>query len=350
MLLPFYRKNVEIRGVVIQIIRNIKNTESTYTHKNKLSKNRTIDLFAGIGGIRLGFEKAGFHTVFSNDFEEKCKTTYDTNFKTSKLIVEDIKKIKSEDLPDFDFLLAGFPCQAFSIAGYREGFDDKKGRGNLFFEIARIIKDKQPSGFMLENVKNLMSHDKGNTFSVISTTLKDLGYHIKVKVLNSAEYGNVPQNRERIYIVGFKDKENLKRFSFPKPQKRTKSFKDLLEKNVPDKYYYNGKPLYARIKDSITDPNKVYQWRRKYVRENKKGVCPTLTANMGMGGHNVPIIKDKKGIRKLTPLECARIQGFPDSYKLPDLADSVLYKQLGNSVSVPVVEAIARNMNIAISA
>jgi DNA (cytosine-5)-methyltransferase 1 len=333
-LLPIYRKEVEIRGVVIKIIRNIESSTAT------TQSWKTLDLFAGIGGIRLGFEKAGFETVFANDFDNQCKMTYDLNFKNTKLIVEDIKKIGIDDLPDFNFLLAGFPCQAFSIAGYREGFNDKKNRGNLFFDIARIIKKRKPEGFMLENVKNLRGHDNGNTFKIIIKTLENLGYYVKSKILNSMEYGNVPQNRERIYIVGFKNKKHYERFRFPTPIPLTLKVSDLLEEKVNEKYYYNNKPLFKKLKDSVKEEGKVYQWRRQYVRENKNGVCPTLTANMGTGGHNVPIIKDKKGIRKLTPLECAKIQGFPKDYKLPKLADSALYKQLGNSVSVPVIEAI----------
>ncbi|MFA5946369.1 MAG: DNA cytosine methyltransferase [Patescibacteria group bacterium] len=305
---------------------------------------RTVDLFAGVGGIRIGFERAGFKTVFANDFDQPCKVTYDLNFKDSKLVVEDIRKLGIDDLPDFDFLLGGFPCQAFSIAGHRQGFDDKKGRGNLFFDVARIIEERRPAGFLLENVKNLKSHDEGKTFRIISEILEDLGYHVKVKVLNSMEYGNVPQNRERIYIVGFKNKSYTDKFEFPQPVKLTKKVTDLLEKNVPEKYYYNGKPLFAKLKNFVKEIGKVYQWRRQYVRENKKNVCPTLTANMGMGGHNVPIIKDEKGIRKLTPLECARIQGFPSSYRLPALSDSSLYKQFGNSVTVTVIEAVAKQM------
>jgi DNA (cytosine-5)-methyltransferase 1 len=308
---------------------------------------KTLDLFAGIGGIRLGFEKHHFKTVFANDFDPSCKVTYDLNFDTAQLIVEDIRKIKTEEIPPFDFLLAGFPCQAFSVAGYREGFNDKKGRGDLFFEIARII-DKaktKPIGILLENVKNLKGHDGGRTFQIIIKTLNDLGYYTKDAVLNTKDYGNIPQNRERIYIVGFKSKELIEKFSFPRKKRLDIKVTDLLDKNVEDKYYYNGKPLFERIKDDIKIEGKVYQWRRKYVRENKNGVCPTLTANMGMGGHNVPIIKDRIGIRKLTPRECARLQGFPDSFVLPkELADSKLYKQIGNSVSVPVIEAIARQI------
>lgn len=323
-------------GIIIKI-GNIMNKKV----KNKL---KTIDLFAGVGGIRLGFERAGFETVFANDFEAKCKHTYDLNFKTSKLVVEDIRKIKIDDLPKFDFLLGGFPCQAFSIAGYRQGFKDEKNRGNLFFDIAKIIEKRKPTGFLLENVKNLASHDGGRTFTIIQDVLKDLGYHVKFKVLNTMEYGNVPQNRERVYIVGFKNKKHADNFEFPDKVKLTKKVTDILEKNVDSKYYYDGKPLFKKLKDEVKEIGKVYQWRRQYVRENKKGVSPTLTANMGTGGHNVPIIKDKKGIRKLTPRECASIQGFPTTYKLPNLADSALYKQFGNSVSVPVIEAVAKQI------
>lgn len=337
-MLPLYRKDVEVRGVVVNIIRNLAPQK----------KFRTLDLFAGIGGIRLGFEKAGFGTVFANDFEKQCKPTYDANFDTCKLIVEDITKIEPEDLPEFDFLLAGFPCQPFSVAGYRQGFKDEQGRGDLFFYIARILEERQPEGFLLENVKNLKGHDNGRTFKIIEKTLKDLGYHIKSKILNSMEYGNIPQNRERIYIVGFKNKKHSDNFIFPRKKKLTTKVTDLLEKNVDKKHYYNDKPLYEKIKNDVKEIGKVYQWRRKYVRENKSGVCPTLTANMGTGGHNVPIIKDKKGIRKLTPLECARLQGFPMDFKLPNLADSALYKQFGNSVTVSVVEAVAKEMKKAI--
>lgn len=340
-MLPLYRDEVEVRGVVWSIFRDLKNSEGGVMATKTW---RTLDLFAGIGGIRIGFERAGFKTVFANDFEKNCKFTYDTNFKESKLVVEDLRAIKVEDLPEFDFLLGGFPCQAFSIAGYRQGFKDEKGRGNLFFDIARIIEARKPEGFLLENVKNLKTHDGGNTFRVIEQTLKDLGYTIKHKVMNSMEYGNVPQNRERIYIVGFKDPKKTEAFEFPDPVELDKHIEHILEKEVEEKYYYNGKPLYERLKDGVKEHNKVYQWRRQYVRENKKGVCPTLTANMGMGGHNVPIVRDEIGIRKLTPRECARIQGFPDDYQLPKIADSALYKQIGNSVSVPVLERIAQQM------
>lgn len=312
-----------------------------------------IDLFSGIGGIKLAFEYAGFECVLSNDFDKDCKITFDLNFSEvfdqgKQMVLDDIANIPSSSLTDFDILVGGFPCQPFSIAGYRKGFMDDKGRGNVFFEIIRILRDKKPKAFFLENVKNLKSHDKGNTIKVMYAELEKLGYKVRDQVLNTLEYGDLPQNRERIYIVGFLDKTAFDRFTFPDKMLLSRTIHTCLEKAVDDKYYYDGKPLHASLKNNVLKKDTVYQWRRKYVRENKNNVCPTLTANMGMGGHNVPIILDDKGIRKLTPRECANFQGFPKSYKLPKLADSVLYKQFGNSVSIPVVQRIAENLREAL--
>lgn len=313
-----------------------------------MSKNnkkfKTIDLYAGIGGIRKGFEKYGFETVFANDIDPYCKITYDLNFKDTTLTLCDIGDLDPESLPDFDFLLAGFPCQPFSIAGYRKGFEDQD-RGNQFNNLARIIKKKKPLGFLLENVKNLQGHDHGKTFKIIQETLISLGYHIKFKVLNSMEYGGVPQNRERIYIVGFNNPNVLDKFEFPTPIALDKGIADILSSKVADKYYYEGTNLYKHLKNFVVSPDTAYQWRRKYVRENKKGVFPTLTANMGMGGHNVPIVVQRKKIRKITPHECLILQGFPDNYKIPEgIADSRIYKQAGNSVTVTVIQRIAKNI------
>lgn len=307
---------------------------------------KTIDLFAGIWWIRIAFENAGFQTVFSNDAEPYCKKTFDINFKDTPLFVDKIENVKSENIPDFDILLGGFPCQPFSIAGYRKWFNDK-WRGDLFFQIIRILEDKKPEWFLLENVKNLFSHDKWETYKFMKEQLESLGYHVTESVLNTVDYGNMPQNRERIYIVWFKDNNVFSRFKFPEKIKLTQKLKNLLDQKVPSKYYYNGKALMEKLVDTVTKEDTVYQWRRIYVRENKSWVCPTLTANMWTGWHNVPIIKDAHGIRKLTPRECFRIQWFPDSYILPDLADSRLYKQAGNSVSVPVIQRIAENMILA---
>lgn len=310
---------------------------------------KTADFFAGIGGIRIGLEDAGFETVFSNDFDPFCKITYDLNFKEAHLTIEDIFRVDENKLPRFDIFAGGFPCQPFSIAGHRKGFKDK-GRGDIFFEITRILERIKPQVVFLENVKNLRSHDDGRTYKIIEKSLQKLGYHIKSEVLNTKDYGGIPQNRERIYIVGFRNKKYADRFRFPKPISLRVKVSDLLETDVSEKYYYRPQSaLYKELKEVVVSNGVVYQWRRRYVRENKSGVCPTLTANMGMGGHNVPIVKDERGIRKLTPLECLRLQGYPKSYRLPDgIADSRLYKQVGNSVSVPVIRRIAKEIAIAI--
>lgn len=260
------------------------------------------------------------------------------------------------DFPDVDVIAGGFPCQAFSIAGYRQGFVDEKGRGALFFELLRLVHFKKPKIVFLENVKNLVGHDNGNTFKVIIKSLEDEGYFCKYKVLNAMEYGNVPQNRERIYIVAFRDKNSYERFSFPESTPLTKSLRDIIDfKNkIDDKYYYTeGKykgDIYEKLLEAMDDDNAVYQWRRRYVRKNKSGVVPTLTANMGEGGHNVPLVKTEYGIRKLTPHECFNAQGFPEGFILPPkMAESRLYKQAGNSVCVDVIKRIADNIAYAIN-
>ncbi len=327
-------------------VRRISGPKASPKRKQKIFK--TIDLFAGVGGIRLGFEQTGrFNTVLANDIEPKCKVTYDANFEVTKLLIKDLKELSNDEIPDFDFLLAGFPCQAFSIAGYRQGFADQKGRGDLFFEIARIIEAKNPEGFLLENVKNLEGHDGGRTFEIIVRTLNELGYSVKHKVLNTKDYGRLPQNRERIYIVGFKDKDKADRFQFPGAVSNNKDVNSILDDpiKVEPKYFYNDKLLYDRLVDDVVEENVAYQWRRQYVRKNQSGVFPTLTANMGTGGHNVPIVVQGEVIRKITPRECARLQGFPNSYKLPkELSDAALYQQFGNSVSVTVLKRIAEEI------
>jgi DNA (cytosine-5)-methyltransferase 1 len=305
-------------------------------------------LFAGIGGIELGFKNAGFEIAWANEIDKNACVTYRDNHKHT-LFEKDLKDLKTDEVHSIDILTGGFPCQAFSIAGEQKGFDDD--RGNVFFEILRFIDDLQPKVVFLENVKNLVSHDKGKTFKRILHELESVrGYAVEHKVLNSSEYGNIPQNRERIYIVAFKDRDISSKFKFPKPKKLTKKITDLIEPEVEENFYYTNSRYYEQLKNEMKNKDTVYQWRRVYVRENKSKLCPTLTANMGTGGHNVPLIIDSKDIRKLTPRECARFQGYPDSFKLPDkLAKSALYKQVGNSVTVPVIEAIAKEIKKAVS-
>jgi DNA (cytosine-5)-methyltransferase 1 len=312
----------------------------------------TISFFSGVGGIDLAFKENGFNIIWANEIDKKASITYKENF-SSKLQVSDIHEIIPEELPDFSVLIAGFPCQAFSIAGYRKGFSDD--RGNLFFELLRIIKVKQPKVVFLENVKNLISHDNGNTYRVIYEALKSENYFIKQQVLNATEYGNLPQNRERIYIVAFKEKEAYKNFQFPEPiplTNKLSKFIDYTSTKEKNYSFYTSEncKFYDELNNSITKKTTVYQWRRVYVRENKSNVCPTLTANMGTGGHNVPLILSQKGIRKLTPKECFALQGYPTNYKLPkDMANCHLYKQSGNSVVVPVISRIAFEIKKAIN-
>lgn len=313
-----------------------------------MDKLKCASFFAGVGGIDLGFEQAGaFEVIYANEFDEYAVKTYEANHKT-KVDCRDINEIQIDEIPDFDVMLGGFPCQAFSIAGLREGFNDSKGRGELFFQLERIFLAKKPKIIFLENVKNLVGHDNGNTFRVILNSLQNAGYKVKHQVLNAMNYGNIPQNRERIYIVAFLDEELFNKFNFPDPIERTTSLRDVIDfdNKVDDKYYYTNKCVfYDKLVEGVTLTDTIYQWRRRYVRENKSHVCPTLTANMGTGGHNVPIIKAKDGIRKLTPKECFNVQGFPKDFILPnELSNAKLYKQAGNSVVVPVINRIAENI------
>jgi len=307
-----------------------------------------ISLFAGVGGICLGFKKAGFKIIWANEIDEDARTTYSLNFPDHALDPRDICTVPIEDIPSADILLAGFPCQAFSVAGYQKGFEDD--RGNLFFEIIRILRATKPVAFFLENVKNLASHDKGKTLRIMKEALEDVGYYFKEPcVLNTADYGGIPQNRERIYFVGFLDPEMNEMFKFPEKIPCEKALKDIIDykEKKDEKYYYTPISQYYReLEEQVRRKDTLYQIRRVYIRENKSGQCPTLTANMGTGGHNVPIVWDDYGYRKLTPRECFSFQGFPETpyYKLPDIANSHLYKQAGNSVSVPVIKRIADNL------
>ncbi|MGY4105532.1 DNA (cytosine-5-)-methyltransferase [Ignavigranum ruoffiae] len=313
---------------------------STPTKKHTLAS-----FFAGVGGIELGFEETGeFSTVYANEFDKNAQKTYRLNYPDVFLDSRDIRDVHGNDIPNVDIITGGFPCQAFSIAGYRLGFEDE--RGDLFFELLRIIKDKKPRVIFIENVKNMVNHDHGNTFKVIREALVINGYCISWKVLNGMEYGNVPQNRERIYIVGFRNQADFERFSFPEKLDLTTSLQDIIDfSNKEDEYFYYKKgkqPFYEKLEEGVNSKESVYQWRRQYVRENKSGVVPTLTANMGTGGHNVPIVLTDFGIRKLTPRETFNAQGYPLDYQLPsDMAISHLYKQAGNSVVVPVIKRIA---------
>ncbi|MEE1944852.1 DNA cytosine methyltransferase [Pedobacter sp. KR3-3] len=315
-------------------------------------KFKVGSLYAGVGGICQGFIEAGMELAWANEFDKYACITYRENFKHT-LHEGDVFELDPKTLDPIDVLAGGFPCQPFSIAGYRKGFEDQ--RGNHFFRIIQYAEELQPKVLLLENVKNLTSHDKGNTFKVIIETLRTLNYTVFTKVLNSKDFGNIPQNRERIYIVAFKNNEQGediygKHFQFPEPLPLNVKINDLITPHeVAHKYYYGpDKMIHNELAQNVRSKETVYQWRRHYVRENKQNVCPTLTANMGMGGHNVPIVLTATGIRKLTPAECFRFQGFPEDFKLPAISEAQLYKQAGNSVTVPVIARIAANIKYAL--
>ena len=295
---------------------------------------RFIDLFAGIGGIRLGFESAGGRCVFSSEFDEDACRTYEANF--GERPSGDITKISAVDIPDFDVLLGGFPCQAFSIIGKREGFENETC-GTLFFDIERILRDKRPKAFMLENVKNLTAHDGGNTFRVILSHLSALGYHVHSRVLDAIDYG-VPQKRERIIIVGFIDDVP---FSFPEPvpESERKRLEDVLEKDVDDKYYVRDAIRESRLR-RLKDPD----YPRPYIsHENKSGsVTPHPYSSCLRAGAsaNYILINDE---RRPTERELLRFQGFPEDFKVV-VPYGKIRRQTGNSVAVPVIRAVARQM------
>jgi len=312
-------------------------------------------LFAGIGGFCLAFKNAGFQVLWANENDQFAAETYRHNFKDVRLLTQSVRDLSvvRDNLEDVDVLTAGFPCQPFSVAGPKQGFNDP--RGMLFFEIIRIIREfgvNKPKLLVLENVKNLLDHNYGKTFARISEEIQFAGYWFQknnVAVLNTKEHTDIPQNRERAYMVAFSwDHFDTADFEFPQPVEDKRAVKDFLdlEAKAQDELYFPEDSKYGRMfADSMEKGNadSTYLLRRYYVRENKNDEIFTLTANMGDGGHNVPVIRDSWGIRKLSPEECLRLQGFPaDSYSFPPMMSRTQrYKQVGNAVTVPLVEKIA---------
>lgn len=319
---------------------------------------KTIDLFAGIGGIRLGFEQAfdDLETVFVSEIDKNAQRTYKENFSTPGDIAGDITKIDEKDIPSFDICLAGFPCQAFSFAGKRKGFDDDYHgtcRGTLFLEVARICEYHRPKVIFCENVKGLLNHDKGRTLSVIISTFENIGYNVYYKVLNSKDYG-VPQNRERIYIVAFRKDIDSSDFCFPKATNDKVKLKDIIETNKPDNKYWLSQQYVNTLKNHKSRHETKGNGFGYQIREWDDIAGAVVCGGMGreknliidkrlvdfspVGSRKTPA--NSEYIRTLTPREWARLQGFPEEYKLT-LSDTVLYKQFGNSVTVPVIKEIA---------
>ncbi|HON45083.1 MAG TPA: DNA (cytosine-5-)-methyltransferase, partial [Planctomycetota bacterium] len=330
-------ENGEINPPTMKLKHILEFPETIPFPNNKNAKYRMIDLFAGIGGTRLGFYQTGkTNVVFSSEIDKFAIKTYKANF--GETPCGDITKISGTDIPNHDILVAGFPCQAFSQAGKKLGFEDT--RGTLFFEIARIIKEKRPKAFLLENVKNLKSHDKGRTYKIIEQTLKNLNYDVHSILFKAKDFG-VPQNRERIYIVGF-DKEkvlNFKDFSFPIPPCTEISVGNILEKKVDDKYTISDKLWQGHQRRKIEHKEKGNGFGYTLFNE-KSPYTNTLSARYYKDGSEILIEQIGKNPRKLTPREAARLQGFPENYIIP-VSDTQSYKQFGNSVAVPVIHAIA---------
>lgn len=328
-----------VSGALLQMLKRQK------SESDENASFTFIDLFAGIGGMRIAFERTGGHCVYSSEWNKYSQQTYRANF--AEQPEGDITQVNAESIPDHDILVAGFPCQPFSIAGVSKkqslgratGFEDKT-QGTLFFDVCRILKAKRPKAFMLENVKNLCSHDKGRTFKVILESLEELDYQVFYKIMDGQNF--VPQHRERILIVGFDRKRYGRDYKFdfnitpadPKPVIR-----DILEKNVSEKY---------------TLSDKLWQYLQNYAAKHKAagngfgygiapldGVSRTLSARYYKDGSEILIEQPGKNPRRLTPRECARLQGFPDDFKIP-VSDTQAYRQLGNSVVVPLMENVAQ--------
>lgn len=304
-----------------------------------------LELCTGTGGFSTGFELTGrAHSVFANDYEKASSVIYKQNFPSTEFVLNSIHNLTT--LPDFDILTCGFPCQSFSISGERKGFDDP--RATVFLKTIEILKDKQPYVAVLENVKNLLTHDKVNSLKRVLESIQSAGYVPDYRVLDTAVHTCIPQHRERVYIICIRKDLPLKAF-FPLPSPFKIPINEIVEDVVDDKYYYNRRfKVFDAIQEAVVKPistNTLYQYRRTSVRENQSEQCPTLTANMGGGGHNVPLLLDDKGIRKLTPRECFTFQGFPSTYQLPEkLSDSALYKLAGNAITVPIIYSIATHL------
>lgn len=316
-----------------------------------MNRLKFVDLFCGIGGMRLGFERAGCDCVFSCDWNAYARKTYAANFVDLRPIAEDIHDVEGSDLGKYDILVGGFPCQPFSISGVSKknslgrphGFEDKT-QGTLFFEVARLIRDTRPAAFVLENVKNLINHDKGRTMDVIYETLReDLGYYVYPPLLLDAKFV-VPQHRERVFIVGFREPRS---FKIPMLIGQKPKLKDILERTVDSKYTLSDK-LWKYLQD-YSEKHRLAGNGFGFGLADLNGITRTLSARYFKDGSEILIPQRNKNPRRLTPKECARLMGFPESFCIP-VSDTQAYKQFGNSVVVPLVAEVASEVVASLSA
>lgn len=301
-------------------------------------------LFAGIGGIDLGFEQAGYQIAWANEIDGDACKTYRYNFSDTMLIESDIKLVDFTKLAKVDVLTAGFPCQPFSVCGKQKGFEDN--RGNLFFEIMRAADVLNPAVIFLENVANLVNHDNGRTFSIIHSELASRGYFVRYLIADACDYG-IPQHRTRTYIVAFKSLEKCRQFTFPEKRLLEKTITDVIDRTQKaDSVYYlpQDSSYYRRLAEVISDFGQLYRFSDYGIQASKDGISFTLKANMGTWANRVPYIKDCYGIRRITPYECLALQGFPKTYRFSDIPERSAYKQCGNSVVVPLIKEIAKRI------
>jgi len=296
---------------------------------------RVCSLFCGIGGIDLAFIKAGHTVVWANDKDKHACMTYRHNFLDTPLVEADIRTIDKSSIPDFDILAAGFPCQPFSVCGKQKGFADE--RGNLFFEIGKVIDNKHPAIVFLENVANLTEHDGGRTFNVIYNELAGRGYYIRYLIADACDYG-IPQHRTRTYIVAFRDKAECDKFVFPQKMPLERRLTDILDLSVKadESFYYKpGTHKYERLNTAIADDKQIYRFADYGIQKSKDGISFTLKANMGTYPDRIPIVKDSFGIRNIMPTECLALQGFPKEFSFPpEVPFREQYKQAGNTVCI----------------
>ena len=310
-----------------------------------MDKPTVVSLFSGIGGIDLAFEQAGFEVVWANELDRFACVTYRHNFPQNCLVEDYIRGVDKSSVPKADVIVAGFPCQSFSVMGYQRGFND--ARGNLFFEIIAIAEHIKPKVIFLENVRNLINHDNGRTFLTIFNCLSKIGYFVKYTVQSPHTHANIPQERNRTFIAAFSDYDMMSKFSFPGEMPLTCNLSSVFDHSVRQHDYFYYKPTskyFDLLNKRIPDTTGMYRIDDSGVAMRKYVISPTLKANMGTYPDRVPVIRDNYGIRKITPLECLALQGFPPDFGFKDIPIEQAYKQCGNTVCVPVVKRIADNI------